>query len=81
MSALPRLDLPHQREADWPVPAANAAEKRSLCYLWEDVRRSEKLDSIQNVYAHSLNQLLMIAKARRALRSTTVPNSEVGKIG
>ena len=82
ISALSRLDfsrIVHQRKADWPATAVEAAVIRLLCYLWEDVRAAEKLETTEVMCAHSLELFLADARGGRVSWSQPVPSFEAGR--
>jgi hypothetical protein len=52
----------HNREADWPTTAVQHSEILPFCYLWEDIRKAEKLDTIRNKYAIRLECISLAQK-------------------
>jgi hypothetical protein len=75
---LPRIV--HHRSTDWPAARLESGEMLSLCYLWEDVRTAEKLDTVRHVYARRPECLSRAHCKGRRLRSRSIPSAEAGLI-
>jgi hypothetical protein len=52
----------------------------SICYLWEDVRRAEKLDTVRSMRARGVEIFSMAPSRGMKLRSRSVPSAEAGLI-
>jgi hypothetical protein len=75
---LPRIV--HQRSADWSAAKLKCEEMLSLCYLWEDVRTAEKLDTAPCMHARQPDRLSRAHCKGRRLRSRSIPSAGAGLI-